>query len=85
MDMAGNFVESRFAIDRRTVSGGGAVKCRSSALADQDADLDLQHVQPAGVLGNVVEFQSAQHPSGFVGREGLIERAGRMRRQIVQH
>jgi len=25
MDMAGNFVESRFAIDRRTVSGGRAV------------------------------------------------------------
>jgi hypothetical protein len=30
MDMAGNFVESRFAIDRRTVSGGRAA---SGALA----------------------------------------------------
>src|SRR5262249_33650678 len=39
------------------------------ALADQDADLDLDHVQPAGVLGDVVELQTAQHSSGFVGPE----------------
>jgi hypothetical protein len=55
------------------------------ALAGQDADLDLDHVQPTGMLGDVVELQSAQHPSGFVSREGLIERAGRMCRQIVEH
>src|SRR5450755_2248477 len=39
------------------------------ALESQDADLDLHHVQPTGVLGDIVELQSTQHPSGFVGRK----------------
>ena len=40
------------------------------ALAAQDADLDLDHVEPAGVLGSVVELQAAQDAPGFGGREG---------------
>jgi hypothetical protein len=28
-------------------------------------DFDLEHVQPADVLGDIVDPQSAQHPSGF--------------------
>jgi hypothetical protein len=55
------------------------------ALAAQHADLDLDHVEPAGVLGHIVEFQPAQHPSGFAGRKGLVERAGVMCGQVVQH
>jgi len=35
------------------------------ALTAQHTDLDLDHVQPAGVLGNIVELQSAQHASRF--------------------
>ena len=39
------------------------------ALAAQDADLDLDHVEPAGVLGGVVELQAAQNAPGFGGRK----------------
>jgi hypothetical protein len=53
-------------------------------LAAQDADFDLHHVEPAGVLGRVVELQPAQHAARFGGRKGLVQRAGRICRQIVQ-
>ena len=59
----------------------GAIK----ALGRQHADLDLHHVQPTGMLGDIVEFQSAQHPSGLLSRERLVERAGRVGRQIVEN
>lgn len=52
------------------------------ALAAQDDDLDLDHVEPAGVLGCVVELQAAQNAPGFGRREGLIEDAGRVGRQV---
>ena len=55
------------------------------ALGRQHADLDLHHVQPTGMLGDIVEFQSAQHPSGLLSRERLVERAGRVDRQIVEN
>ena len=55
------------------------------ALSAQDADLDLDHVEPACVLGRVVEFEPAQHAPGFGGRERLIEGAGRVGRQIILH
>jgi hypothetical protein len=55
---------------------GVAVDASIEALAGQDADLDLHHVEPAGVLGDVVELQTAQDASCFVGREGLVECAG---------
>jgi hypothetical protein len=54
-------------------------------LAAQHADLDLNHVQPASVLANVMELQSAQHASRFCGGEGLVQRTGRVCRQIVEH
>src|ERR1700678_1561568 len=54
------------------------------ALAAQDADFDLHHVEPAGVLGRVLELQPAQHAARFGGRKGLVQRAGRVCRQIVQ-
>jgi len=34
------------------------------ALAAQHADLDLDHVGPAGVFGAVVELQAAQNAAG---------------------
>ena len=52
-------------------------------MATQYTDLDLDHIQPAGVFGNIVELQPAQHPSRFASGESLVECAGRMRRQIV--
>src|SRR5204862_3070775 len=55
------------------------------ALAAQHSDLDLDHVEPAGVLGDIVELQPAQHASRFSGGEGLVERTSRVRRQIIEH
>ena len=74
---------SQAAISETSCSLG--VDAPVEALAAQHADLDLDHVQPAGVLGDIVELQPAQHPSRFAGGEGLVERAGRVRRQIVEH
>jgi hypothetical protein len=36
-------------------------------------------------LRDVVELQAAQNAPGCVGREGLIERTGRMGQQVVEH
>ena len=55
------------------------------ALASEHADLDLDHVEPAGMLGDEVELEPAQDASGLLGREGLVQGAGRMGRQIVEH
>jgi hypothetical protein len=55
------------------------------ALAAQDADLDLDHVEPTGMLGSVVELQTAQDSPGLGRREGLVEGAGRVGRQVVLH
>jgi hypothetical protein len=41
-------------------------------LSAHDADLDLGHVEPTGMLGRVVELQAPQYPTGFRGGEGLI-------------
>ena len=49
------------------------------ALAAQDRKLDFDHVEPAGVLGGVVEFQASQNASGFGGRECLVEGGGGVR------
>jgi hypothetical protein len=54
------------------------------ALAAQHADLDLDHVEPAGVFGGVVELQPAQQPSGFRGWERLVEGAGGMGREVIE-
>jgi hypothetical protein len=54
----------------------GVVDPASEALAAQDADLDLNHVEPACVLWGVVELDPPQDSSGFGGRERLIQGAG---------
>ena len=41
---------------------GVAFDAAVEALAGEDADLDLDHVEPAGMLGDVVELEPAQHP-----------------------
>jgi len=54
------------------------------ALAAQRTDFDFDHVQPAGVLGDIMELEPAQHPPCFTRGKGVVERARRVRRQIVQ-
>ena len=63
----------------------GVVDSAIQALAAEHADLDLDHVEPAGMLGGVVELQALQNAAGFGGRECFIEGAGRMGRQVVLH
>src|SRR3546814_5395028 len=42
------------------------------ALASQDTDLDLGHVEPAGVLRREVELQPAEEAMGLRRGEGLV-------------
>lgn len=51
----------------------GIVDPAIQALASQDADFDLDHVEPTCVLWRVVELKPSQNPPGFGGRERLIE------------
>jgi hypothetical protein len=51
----------------------------------EDADLDLDHVEPTGVFRGVVELEAAQDAAGLGGGKGLVESAGGMDRQIVLH
>ena len=62
------------------------VKVRDSArqaLAGKHTELDLGHVEPAAVLGGVMERQAAQETVRLLGREGLVERRAVMRVQVV--
>jgi hypothetical protein len=58
----------------RQAHGQGALGVVDSAIeapAAQDADFDLDHVQPAGVLEGVMELQATQNAPGFGGRKGF--------------
>src|ERR1700758_23804 len=55
------------------------------ALGAQDADLDLDHVEPRGMLGRVMELQAAQDAMRLGRGEGFVEGPRGMRRQIVEH
>ena len=56
----------------------GVVDSAIQTLAAEHPDLDLGHVEPAGMLGGVMELQASQNSPGFGGRECLIEGAGRV-------
>ena len=49
------------------------------ALAAQRTDFDFDHVQLAGVLGDIMELEPAQHPPCFTRGKGVVERARRVR------
>ena len=44
-----------------------AVDAPIQALTAQHANLDLDHVQPAGVLGDIVELQAVQQAPASAG------------------
>jgi hypothetical protein len=48
-----------------SAAGGRFLEPAVQALAAQNADLDLDHVQPAGVLWRVVELKTLEHPAGL--------------------
>ena len=43
------------------------------ALLDHHADLDLDHVEPAGVFRREVELDPAKDPTGFRGFKRLLQ------------
>jgi len=53
------------------------------ALASQDPQLQLGHVQPTVVLGRVVKLESLGQPLGLRRLEGLLQRGRGMRIQVV--
>lgn len=53
------------------------------ALGPQEAHLDLDHVEPACVLGSAVELESSHYPPCFGGRERPIQGAGAAGREIA--
>lgn len=67
-----------------TVQGVTIGDAAVDALGAQDTDLDLDHVEPARVLGRVVEFKTPQDAVGLRRREGVVERARRMAGQVIQ-
>ena len=64
---------------------GSAVDAAIETLAAQHADLDLHHVEPACVPWGVVELDAAQNAPGLRGGKGLVDRACRVCRQVVEH
>src|SRR5215472_1801447 len=55
------------------------------ALPGQRGKLNLGHVQPAAVLGGVVQFQPAGQSPGLGRLECLIQRRGRVGVEVVLH
>ena len=49
--------------------GGFLGDAAAEALSDHYADLDLDHVEPACVLGCEMELDAAQDATGFCGRK----------------
>src|SRR3954447_24160642 len=62
---------------------GAVVDAPIQALSLEHADLDLDHVEPARVLGRVMELQPPQDAVCLRGRKGLVERAPRVGGEIV--
>src|SRR5829696_155741 len=54
-------------------------------LPHQNAQLYLCHIQPACVLGRVVELKLAQYSSGFCWLKGFIQRRPLVSVEIVHH
>src|SRR3954451_7955616 len=55
------------------------------ALALQDAQLDLGHVEPTAMLGRVVDLQFVRQALRLGRRERLLQRGGRVSVQLIHH
>ena len=53
--------------------------------AAQHAELDLRHVEPAGVFGRVVKLEPLHDAPGLSSREGLVKGGPAVGVQIVQY
>src|ERR1700676_4976100 len=55
------------------------------ALSREDADLDLGHVQPAGVLGRVVKLDTAQQSLGSLDTEHFLVTTAKVGVEVIYH
>ena len=55
------------------------------ALAFEHADLDLDHVEPTGVLGRVMELKPPEHAARLGWREGGVESGRGMGGEVVKN
>jgi hypothetical protein len=55
----------------------------AQALARQNAEFGFGHVEPASMFGRVVPFEPLHEAARFDGREGRVQRGGRMCAQVV--
>ena len=55
------------------------------ALAAEDADFDLRHVQPARVLGCVVKLHAPQQLGGRAAPQNIVEAFPEVDVQVIQH
>jgi hypothetical protein len=55
------------------------------ALSREDTQLDLGDIEPASVFGSIYKLKPIPEGFRYLGREGFIERSGRMRVQVVHH
>ena len=62
----------------------GAFNSAIETLAFEHADLDLNHVEPAGVLGRVVEVEPPEHAARLGRREGGVESGGGVGGEVVE-
>ena len=68
-----------------TLKGIARAEAHVQTLAREDSDLDLGHVQPTGVLGRVMESDSAQQLGGPARTQDIDEAFCEVGVQIVQH
>ena len=73
-------------LPRRYLGGENSLlgSAARQALALQNPDLDLGHIQPARMLGGVVKLNPAQQCSGRLHTKHLLEAFAQMRVEIVQ-
>src|SRR5271166_2125281 len=62
----------------------GAFDSAIETLAFEHADLDLNHVEPAGMLGRVVEVEPPEHAARLGRREGGVESGGGVGGEVVE-
>jgi len=55
------------------------------ALPAKNGELDLDHVEPGGMLGGVVPLQLPRETSGLRRREGGVERGGGVGIEVIDH
>src|SRR5712692_1825379 len=63
----------------------GVVQAAIEAVPMQNAAFDFRHVEPAGVLGCVMELQAVQQPSRFIRRKRLVQSSPRMGVEVIEH